>query len=680
MDHGHSMKNNKQEKVFIIIALHNRLNYTKTCLKSLKAQTYKKYSLIIVDDGSTDGTSEFIKRNYPQVQIIPGDGNLWWTKSMALGVESALKQSRPGDFVLSLNNDCFFEKNYLENIIKTSIENGRSIAGSLVIDSTNKTRVIEAGIRIDWKKSLIYGLSDKMSDKAAFYKNRSVIKDLDTLPGKGTLIPIEVFKKIGNFNYKRLPHYIGDYEFFCRARRNGINLIVSTNSTLYNFSKATGTVHLDGMYSSYVKVLKAMFSRKSKINILDYLNFILLCCPTKYLRVNLNIVFGRFMYFIVNMFPFCYISLIYQKTRIFIHNLPIYIRQNFVTQKVLMLFHNIPIYLKQNKYTGKFFKMGNKKKCKICKQKKSVLYLKNLFDNRHGYKGKFDIYRCNNCKFMNTYPELTFAKLTEIYSTYYPKRDANIKDIIKNSKNLPTKKDINKNGWETTCHFQTKKGDKVLDIGCGTCQSLLEIKKLGGDAYGIDVDNNSLKVAEALKVKFQLGTIHNCHFPKNYFDLITASQVIEHEPDPIRFLINCKKYLKTGGKMILSFPNTGALYRKIWGKKWLHWHIPYHLNHFDKKTILELANLTGFKISSIKTVTPNLWTILQIRSFINNKKEGQRDRMWDGIVETENYDVKNFFVSFLSKSLPIFNNLLFVNRFIDYLKLGESFVVELKTK
>ncbi len=268
-------------------------------------------------------------------------------------------------------------------------------------------------------------------------------------------------------------------------------------------------------------------------------------------------------------------------------------------------------------------------KCKICDSRLKVKY-KNKFDDRHGYPKTFSIFKCVSCGFFQTFPQLSFKKLSGIYTEYYPRRNANIKDIVTNSKTIPKKSVILKNGLSTSCHFQTKKGQNVLDIGCGTCQSLLEIKTLGGKAWGIDPDKNSGKVANILNLNFHLGTIHDFKAKKCFFDLITASQVLEHEAEPLTFLIECKKYLKNTGKIVLSFPNTNALSLKIYGKKWLHWHIPYHINHFNKKSFETLVQKTGLKIKSIKTVTPNLWTILQIKSFLNNIKIGQMDPMWDG--------------------------------------------------
>lgn len=318
-----------------------------------------------------------------------------------------------------------------------------------------------------------------------------------------------------------------------------------------------------------------------------------------------------------------------------------------------------------------------KRKCKICLHKLKIKY-RNIYDNRHGYPGKFSIYECINCGFMQTEPQLTLGKLSSIYTSYYPKRDTNIKGIIDSVRHLPSIKEINRQGNATDCDFQTKKKQKVLDVGCGTCRSLLVIKKMGGGAWGLDLDKNSQNVAKKLKLNFHLGTIHDCRFPKKYFDLITASQVFEHEGDPENFLKDCKPFLKPKGEIIMSFPNNQALFRYLWGRRWLHWHLPYHLNHFSKKSISIVAEKAGLKITNLKTVTPNLWTVLQVRSYLNNPKEGQRDLMWDGGGNNTNSSGRNLKEKILSTLLNQINKFLFLNRIIDYFGLGESFVVKLK--
>jgi len=53
----------KSPIIYIVIPVHNRLEATRECLESLRYQTYTRFSIVLIDDGSTDGTPEFIKEN-----------------------------------------------------------------------------------------------------------------------------------------------------------------------------------------------------------------------------------------------------------------------------------------------------------------------------------------------------------------------------------------------------------------------------------------------------------------------------------------------------------------------------------------------------------------------------------------------------------------------------------------
>ena len=64
----------------------------------LKSPVYGEVDYLIVDDGSNDGTQQIVKETYPEVEILSGDGNLWWTGAMHLGVEYILGYAKWSDF------------------------------------------------------------------------------------------------------------------------------------------------------------------------------------------------------------------------------------------------------------------------------------------------------------------------------------------------------------------------------------------------------------------------------------------------------------------------------------------------------------------------------------------------------------------------------------------------------
>jgi len=324
-------------------------------------------------------------------------------------------------------------------------------------------------------------------------------------------------------------------------------------------------------------------------------------------------------------------------------------------------------------------------RCKICGSEMK-LFINGTFDDRHGYPGLFDISRCSECGFYSLSPQLTGSELDDLYTNYYPRRGLEPDQVLEAVTSLASFKDrvaIWANGTNIFCHFYAKPGMKVLDYGCGTGTSLIEIKNLGAEAFGIEVDENIGPIAKALNLTAHIGSLDSSPYPDRYFDLVTLNQVIEHVPDPLKLLVALKAKLKDDGKLMLSCPNVNALSRLLTSKKWLHWHVPYHINHFSRKSIRLLLEQAGLRVLSIKTVTPNLWTILQLHSLLASVNKGERDSSWDPAKTNGEKKVK-----VLNKQVSLHRKVVkFIaasgkaavmpyNRLIDLLGLGDSFVIE----
>ena|SRR5438105_5524438 len=89
--------------IYAIIPVHNRIKFTINCLTRLREQTVRSFKIIVIDDGSKDNTTHYLQENFPEVILLKGDGNLWWTGAINLGVEVALSEG--ADYILTLNND-----------------------------------------------------------------------------------------------------------------------------------------------------------------------------------------------------------------------------------------------------------------------------------------------------------------------------------------------------------------------------------------------------------------------------------------------------------------------------------------------------------------------------------------------------------------------------------------------
>ena len=288
--------------IFIICGVHNGLEYTKKLLKCLKQQTYIRTKIIIIDDDSTDGTSLYLTKNYPDIMVLKGDGNLWWTGAIYWGVEEVFKYAKSNDFVLTVNNDCVFDKAFIKTLVDVSQANQRAIVGSLVLDINKRDIIWDGGIKINWKKATVYG--KRLKNITEIPARKTMDKDIDTLTTKGTLYPVEVFNKIGNFDKIHLPHYLSDYEFACRAKQAGFPLVLSYQAKVYNDTVRTGLGDTMPKIISYSQWWQLLFNRKSRINIIDQYLFIRLCCPRRYLIQNYFFLIMKFFYLLSFTFPF----------------------------------------------------------------------------------------------------------------------------------------------------------------------------------------------------------------------------------------------------------------------------------------------------------------------------------------------------------------------------------------
>lgn len=210
-----------KNKIYICIAVFNRLKYTIRCIESIKKQTYTNFELIICDDASTDGTWEYISTHYPEIVLLKGDGNLWWTGGTNRCVEYALSKANDDDYVFTINNDTELEPHVLETLLKFSLEKRGAIVGAVNVFFNDKNKIEPSVFK---KKgtfpfALYHDFINRWGDDI-----RNVKVDYceaDSLSGKGVLVPIKVFRQVGIYNFEKLPHYHADTEFIRRAKEMG---------------------------------------------------------------------------------------------------------------------------------------------------------------------------------------------------------------------------------------------------------------------------------------------------------------------------------------------------------------------------------------------------------------------------------------------------------------------------
>jgi 2-polyprenyl-3-methyl-5-hydroxy-6-metoxy-1,4-benzoquinol methylase len=311
-------------------------------------------------------------------------------------------------------------------------------------------------------------------------------------------------------------------------------------------------------------------------------------------------------------------------------------------------------------------------------------YIDGIWDDRYGCPGKFSIFKCVSCGQMVTSPPLKEQDLPALYSRYYPRASVDLA-AIKREADAVLLPDAaiarHRNGTNNQGHYLVKPGQKVLDIGCGSCVSLLEVRNLGGEAWGIETDPNVRAIAAHFGLTVHIGSIHDNPFPGQDFDLIVLNQVIEHVPDPIALLKLVRSRLRPDGKVILATPNSGSINKMISGRRWINWHIPYHLHHYNKTSFASIAEQAGYDVRSVRTITPNVWTLFQLRALLGTSSEGRPSPAWKsatplpiGVASGAHQKkplrtrVADFFLWLIRP----------FNRLVDRLGMGDSLLVELR--
>ena len=187
------------------MTVHNRKDITIKCLSNLNNQEGiegLRIDVFLTDDGSTDGTAELIKETFPSVNIIKGDGSLFWNRGMYVAWKEAALNDY--DYYLWLNDDTMLYKDALENLLRVENEvGGRSIVVGSICSKYNP-EIVTYGGRSNGK--LIHP--------------RGEIKSVKEINGNVVLIPREVFNSIG-YNDPYYHHSSGDVDYGLMAVENG---------------------------------------------------------------------------------------------------------------------------------------------------------------------------------------------------------------------------------------------------------------------------------------------------------------------------------------------------------------------------------------------------------------------------------------------------------------------------
>lgn len=259
------------QKVYILLPVHNRCAVTERFIDCLATQTYSNYHLILIDDGSIDGTSEMVQAKIRCLTVIKGRGTWWWAGSLQQGISwMKLHGVNEQDIVLFANDDITFDSNFLRKAVNIIGDLGATLLLPYLRDEkTGQPQ--ESGVEADLQK---------LTFKPAVSPDK-----INCLSTRGLFMRMADLQMVGGFHPRLLPHYLSDYEFTIRAHRKGLRLVTSADIAIQLDREQTGYRSLERQGLIYF--MRRFLSKKNVSNPIYWSTFILLAVPKTYILGHL---------------------------------------------------------------------------------------------------------------------------------------------------------------------------------------------------------------------------------------------------------------------------------------------------------------------------------------------------------------------------------------------------------
>jgi SAM-dependent methyltransferase len=195
---------------------------------------------------------------------------------------------------------------------------------------------------------------------------------------------------------------------------------------------------------------------------------------------------------------------------------------------------------------------------------------------------------CASCGTSHRPAAATAPELEQHYADYY--------DVVPDLSPLT---ELRLSSWAESLLPYRSTG-RILEVGCGVGHFLTAARKVGFETWGTEISSSALTRLQALGFDVRRGDLPDLRLPDEHFDAVVLFEVIEHLPDPGRYLQECRRLLRPGGLLLLTTPNFDSLSRRLLGARWRVVD-PEHLVLMTPRGMQALLQRTGFATVSLST-------------------------------------------------------------------------------
>jgi GT2 family glycosyltransferase len=219
----------KESLVSIIILNWNGLEHLKICLPSVIRQSYKNIEIIVVDNASTDGSSEYVRQNYDAVKLVCNSTNVGFSKGNNVGIQIA-----SGKYIAVLNNDTELEPNWVGSLVEVAEEHPEAGMFACKILSYYDRNLIDCVGHLIYLDGLSRGRGRGEIDEGQY----NLIDEVAFPSGCAALYRKEMLEQIGLFD-ERFFIYVEDSDLGMRGRLAGWKCLYVPNAIVYHKYSAT---------------------------------------------------------------------------------------------------------------------------------------------------------------------------------------------------------------------------------------------------------------------------------------------------------------------------------------------------------------------------------------------------------------------------------------------------------
>ncbi|MDQ7063500.1 MAG: glycosyltransferase family 2 protein [candidate division KSB1 bacterium] len=217
-----------EPRVFILLVNWNGKADTLACLESLQQVNYANKTIVVVDNGSSDGSVEAIRRRFPEVRLIRNEHNERFARANNQSMQLALQEG--ADYVLLLNNDTLVDAEFLRHLVnRAESDPAIGMVGGKIYYAEPADRLWFVGGGVDLWRGRIWHHGLRQEDRGQFDQPR----DVDYITGCCVLVRRACIETIGLLDES---YYIygEDVDWSFRARQAGFRLVYEPKAKIWH--------------------------------------------------------------------------------------------------------------------------------------------------------------------------------------------------------------------------------------------------------------------------------------------------------------------------------------------------------------------------------------------------------------------------------------------------------------